>query len=364
MSKIFTSIGLMSGTSLDGIDVALIKTDGEKLVERGPSATFPYDQTQQNILRQALIEAKEITERSQRPRRLASTETSLTVWHVEAVHKFLDQNRLTPSNIDLIGFHGQTVIHKPEEHLTVQMGDGARLAKELGIDVIYDLRAADMAADGQGAPLVPAYHRALAPETPIAFVNIGGVANVTQIESDGNLAAFDTGPGNALINDWVKHHGGGNFDNGGNIAAKGRISVGHLKAALASEYFSKRPPKSLDRNDFAHLDFSELNLEDGAATFTAFTAHSIARAAHWFHEPVKKWVICGGGRHNATLMNMLREILPNVKSAEEENLNGDSMEAEAWAYLAVRSLRKLPITFPGTTGVKVEMTGGILAKAT
>lgn len=363
MSKILTSIGLMSGTSLDGIDVALIKTDGEKQVERGPSATFDYDQNQQDILRQALIEASHLTQRDQRPGNLHPVENSLTEWHAQAIHKFLDQNHLKPSNIDVIGFHGQTVIHKPDQRLTVQLGDGPALAKATGIDVVYDMRAADVAAGGQGAPLVPAYHRALAKETPIAFVNIGGVGNVTHIAPDGSLTAFDTGPGNALINDWMKQHTGSNFDLGGATAAKGRISDGHLETALANEYFSRRPPKSLDRNSFARLNFSELSTEDGAATLTAFTAHSVARAANWFHEPVKKWVICGGGRHNATLMQMLREILSTVKNAEDEELNGDSMEAEAWAYLAVRSLRGLPITFPGTTGVKTELTGGVLAKA-
>jgi anhydro-N-acetylmuramic acid kinase len=362
MSKIFTSIGLMSGTSLDGIDIALIKTDGENIVERGASATFDYDHEQQSILRQALVEALEITERDQRPGALAEAEVALTYWHIDAVHKFVDENGLNHSNIDVIGFHGQTVIHKPDQHLTVQLGDGNALANATKIQVVYDMRAADLAAGGQGAPLIPAYHRSLVRSSPPCFVNIGGVGNVTQIAPDGYLNAFDTGPGNALINDWMKKHGGVEFDDSGKTAARGKISVPHLKAALSSEYFSKRPPKSLDRNSFAHLDFSDLNLEDGAATLTAFTAHSIARAAHWFHEQPEAWIICGGGRHNETLMHMLREILPNVQSAEEQGLNGDSMEAEAWAYLAVRSLRGLPITFPGTTGVKHEMTGGVLAK--
>jgi anhydro-N-acetylmuramic acid kinase len=362
MSKIFTSIGLMSGTSLDGIDVAMIKTDGENLVERGPSATYGYDQGQQTTLRQALAEAVAITGRNDRPGKLLVIERQLTKWHVDAVQKFLDENSLGYSNIDVIGFHGQTVIHKPEQHLTVQLGDGQSLANVTKIQVVYDMRAADVESGGQGAPLVPVYHRALAKKTPIAFVNIGGVGNVTHIAPDGYLTAFDTGPGNALINDWMKKHGGVEFDDSGKTAARGRISVPHLKAALNSEYFTKRPPKSLDRNGFAHLDFSGLNLEDGAATLTAFTAHSIARSANWFHELPKEWIICGGGRHNGTLMQMLREILPNVKSAEDQHLNGDSMEAEAWAYLAVRSLRGLPITFPSTTGVKHEMTGGVLAK--
>jgi anhydro-N-acetylmuramic acid kinase len=362
MSKIFTSLGLMSGTSLDGIDVALLKTDGEGVVGRGPSATFNYDESQQMLLRQALDEAKQIQHRHERPGSLAEIEQKLTRWHTEAVQQFLQKNNLTSSNIDIIGFHGQTVIHRPEVFLTVQLGDGAALAKKTGIDVVYDMRAADVAAGGQGAPLVPAYHRALAVEKPVAFVNIGGVANVTHIAADGYLTAFDTGPGNALINDWMKQHRGLAFDDKGQTAARGKISISHLKAALDSPYFAKRPPKSLDRNSFAHLDFSDVSVEDGAATLTAFTAHAIARAANWFHEPAKSWVICGGGRHNATLMAMLCEILPMVQSAEDLGMNGDSMEAEAWAYLAVRSLKGLPLTFPGTTGVKTELTGGVACK--
>ncbi|MDE2446776.1 MAG: anhydro-N-acetylmuramic acid kinase, partial [Alphaproteobacteria bacterium] len=241
--------------------------------------------------------------------------------------------------------------------------DGAALSKATEIDVVYDMRAADVAAGGQGAPLVPVYHQALAQESPVAFVNIGGVANVTHIDEDGTLTAFDTGPGNALVNDWMKHHTGQSYDASGQMAAQGRISIGHLKAAISSPYFDQRPPKSLDRNSFAHLDFSGLNVEDGAATLTAFTAHAIARAAKWFHTPAKAWIICGGGRHNAALMAMLREILPSVKSAEDIGLNGDSMEAEAWAYLAVRSLKGLPLTFPGTTGVQQALTGGVLCRS-
>ncbi len=352
----------MSGTSLDGIDVALIKTDGENFVERGPSATYPYDQEQQAILRQALVDSTGITERKQRPSNLDEVEALSTKLHVEAVQRFLDENELTYSNIEVIGFHGQTVLHRPDKRLTVQLGDGQSLSNATKIPVVYDMRSDDVAAGGQGAPLVPVYHRALASVTPVAFVNIGGVGNVTHVSADGYLSAFDTGPGNALINDWMKKNTSSNFDDSGKIAGRGNISVPHLKAALASDYFTKRPPKSLDRNSFIDLDFNGLNLEDGAATLTAFTAHSIARSANWFHEPPNLWIICGGGRHNLTLMQMLREILPNVQSAEKHGLNGDSLEAEAWAYLAVRSLRGLPITFPGTTGVKHEMTGGVLVK--
>ncbi len=360
MSKTFTSLGLMSGTSLDGIDVALIKTDGENLVERGPSATFQYDEKQQSLLKQALADAGSITIRTQRPGYMSAVEKSLTEWHVNAVQNFLHKCALSPSNIDSIGFHGQTVIHRPEQHLTVQLGDGVSLAKALGVPVVYDMRAADVAAGGQGAPLVPIYHRALAKSAPVAFVNIGGVANVTYVGASGELLAFDTGSGNALMNDWVHKHTGASHDEGGKIALRGQISPTHLQSSLEHNFFSQRPPKSLDRNSFAALNFNDFSLEDGAATLTAFTVHSIAKAADWFPTPVNRWIICGGGRHNAAIMQGLKSILQNVESAEQAGFNGDSMEAEAWAYLAVRSQLGLPISFPGTTGVTSPQTGGVL----
>ena len=361
MSKIYTSIGLMSGTSLDGIDLALLRTDGEDVVESGPSSTLTYGGEQQSQLRQALIDARELVERDQRPGTLEFIEKLLTNWHAEAVKHFLQQHNLTNSNIDVIGFHGQTVLHRPERRLTVQLGDGQKLAKTLNIPVVYDMRAADVSAGGQGAPLVPVYHRALAKNPPVAFVNIGGVANVTYVGVHGELLAFDTGPGNALINDWVQKHTGKPYDDNGKIGSAGTVSQSHLQAAMATPYFNQRPPKSLDRNSFSHLNFEGLSVEDGAATLTAFTAKSIAAGAQWFPTPVKQWVICGGGRHNAALMKALRKELQNCVPAETLNLNGDSMEAEAWAYLAVRSLRGLPISYPGTTGVQTEMTGGITA---
>ncbi len=350
----------MSGTSLDGIDVALIRTDGEGFVERGPSMTYPYSAERQLLLQQALRDALSITNRKQRPGILAHVEEELAQWHIGALEKFFETTDFDNSMIDVIGFHGQTVLHRPEQKLTVQLGNGQIIADRFLIPTVYDMRASDVAAGGQGAPLVPVYHRALATEPPVAFVNVGGVANVTYVGKSGELLAFDTGPGNALINDWVQKHTGQTFDEGGKLASAGTVSDRHLREALASPFFELRPPKSLDRNSFAHLNLDGLSLEVGAATLTAFTAKSIAAAAKWFAKPVKQWVICGGGRHNIALMSALRIELPNVVVAEDLHLNGDSMEAEAWAYLAVRSLRGLPISFPTTTGVASPQTGGIL----
>ena len=352
----------MSGTSLDGIDVAHLETDGEAVVSRGPSQTYAYDSAQQALLRQALQDALTITARTQRPGALEEAEAKLTQWHATAVETFLQQHGLSGSNVDVIGFHGQTVLHRPEVHLTVQLGDGAALARMTGIPVVYDMRAADVAAGGQGAPLVPIYHAALAPMRPCAFVNIGGVGNVTFIDDDGTLLAFDTGPGNALLNDWMMKHQGLAFDNDGKACMSGKVSSPHLEAALTHEYFKQKPPKSLDRNSFASLNLNNLKFEDGAATLAAFTAQGIATAATWFPETPKQWIICGGGRHNAAIMQGLATLLPNVVAAEALGLNGDGIEAEAWAYLAVRSLKALPLTFPGTTGVATPTTGGVLVR--
>lgn len=355
----------MSGTSLDGIDVALLRTDGEDMVERGPAATCPYRPDQQALLRDALSEAKSLEARDARPGILAEAERALTEWHAEAVGRFLGANGLTPAEIDVIGFHGQTVIHRPERRLTVQLGLGPTLARRTGIPVVHDMRAADVAAGGQGAPLVPVYHRALATavsERPVAFVNIGGVANMTWIGRNGDLVAFDTGPGNALLNDWCERWTGVPYDIDGRLGARGNSNRNVIGQLLKNNFFATSAPKSLDRNSFDATLVNGLSPADGAATLTRFSAEAIAASVRLVPEPPRLFIICGGGRLNPTLMRNLRECLQaTVISAEEVAMNGDSMEAEAWAYLAVRSLRGLAISFPGTTGVAAPLPGGILA---
>lgn len=363
MSKLMKAIGLMSGTSLDGIDVALIETDGEDHVVRGPARTFPYDDTMRRMLINALADARDLRSRDERPGSLAEAERALTEQHAVAVAQFLKDTGVERSSIEVIGFHGQTVLHKPERGLTVQLGLGDLLANFTRRPVVYDLRAADVEAGGEGAPLVPAYHRALAaklPQRPIAVVNVGGVANLTWIGRDRTLIAFDTGPGNALINDWMLKKAGAFLDSAGATAAQGTVDEEILRTLLSHDYFAEMPPKSLDRNTFPTDVADGLSIEDGAATLTAFTARSIAKARE--HLPVEPelWVIAGGGRRNRTIMRMIAEqVLHAVVPAEAVGLDGDSMEAEAWAYLAVRSIRGLPITFPGTTGVSEPMSGGL-----
>jgi anhydro-N-acetylmuramic acid kinase len=368
--KLVRALGLMSGTSLDGIDVALIETDGDRRIRRGHSATYPYSDAFRAQLKAAIAEASALSRRDERPGRLRLLEQYLTELHAEAIAHYLHDHQVPPESVDVIGFHGQTVLHRPEKRLTVQLGDGAALAKAAGIDVVYDLRAADVAAGGQGAPLVPTYHLALVGKLPgpIAVINIGGVANMTWVPDDTDTGrspiAFDTGPGNALIDDWMQMRASQPFDALGATAASGKVDEAALATLLTHDYFAAPPPKSLDRNAFALAPVTSLSLEDGAATLAAFTAATIANARFLVPEPPRTWVITGGGRRNKTLMSMLAGRVENaVVPAEALNLDGDAMEAEAWAYLAVRSLKGLPITYPGTTGVPAPLTGGVLARA-
>jgi anhydro-N-acetylmuramic acid kinase len=365
MGKTMRAIGTMSGTSMDGIDVALIETDGEEAIARGPGRTFVYDAPFKSALVRAIEAARGLSDRAERPGCLVGVERELTDRHAAAVQEFLRQIGVEPGGIDVVGFHGQTVLHRPERRLTVQLGDGPVLARRTGLTVVYDLRAADCAAGGQGAPLAPVYHRALAakvPERPIVVLNIGGVANVTWIGRGGELTAFDTGPGNAMIDDWMARHAGRSLDTDGRTAAGGRVDEAALTALLTHAHFGRPAPKSLDRNAFSAAPVARLSVADGAATLTAFTAAGIARAREHFPEQPKLWVVSGGGRRNKTLMAMIAErVEAAVAPAEAVGMDGDAAEAEAWAYLAVRSLKGLPITFPGTTGVPQPLTGGVLA---
>ncbi len=284
----------------------------------------------------------------------------LTKIHAEIIDKLLEKSRLTSCDIDIIGFHGHTILHRPEIRQTWQIGDGALLAALAGIDVVDDFRSADVAAGGQGAPLAPLYHAALAAPLPkpLAVLNIGGVANVTWL-GDGGMLAFDTGPGNALIDDWVRRCGQGEMDQGGRLARAGRIDNSALAELLANSYFAQRPPKSLDRDDFTLPEAPGWSTEDGAATLTAFTARSVAKAQEYLPQAPGQWLVCGGGRHNPVLMQALGDVLSApVVPVEAVDWRGDFLEAEAFAYLALRHLDGLPLSLPTTTGVPAPMTGG------
>jgi anhydro-N-acetylmuramic acid kinase len=360
------AIGLMSGTSLDAVDVALIESDGHVVLRRGPASTRPYSAEERHVLRQALQEAIGLQDRNARPGILQSAEGLITIAHAEAVEAFLKQHGIDPKSIDVIGFHGQTVLHRPEQTLTVQIGDGQSLADRLGIKVVHDLRADDVAAGGQGAPLVPVYHKALAEAAglkgPLAILNIGGVANVTLISSDGALRAFDTGPGNALVDDFVLKRTGKAYDDDGQLAAAGKPDEALLAWVMSHPFFVARPPKSLDRNWFAEGIAAHLSVEDGAATLTEFTVRAILRALDFQAEKPASWIVAGGGAKNSTMLKRLQQASGAVVTkADDLGWSADSMEAEAFAFLAIRSVLGLPITFPSTTGIREPLTGGRLA---
>ena len=354
-AKPLTALGLMSGTSMDGVDAAIIVTDGERIERLGPCLTTAYPPEMRARIRGVLGGVGDVK----------GVAEEITRAHAGAVHELLRREGLSPGEIDVIGFHGHTVLHRPEERRTWQIGDGALLAQLTRIDVVDDFRSADVAAGGQGAPLVPVYHLALARslERPLAVLNIGGVANVTWIGADDALVAFDTGPGNALIDDWMARHTGEPVDLGGATAARGQVHERALYGMLESRFFDRPAPKSLDRDDFSADAVQDLSVADGAATLTAFTAKAAALARDHFPAPARRWLVTGGGRHNATLMRMLAEALRvPVEPVEAAGWRGDSLEAEAFAFLAVRSLRGLPLSLPTTTGAPRPITGGRLRR--
>ncbi|HEY1982116.1 MAG TPA: anhydro-N-acetylmuramic acid kinase [Xanthobacteraceae bacterium] len=363
-----TTLGLMSGTSLDGVDLAMIETDGRTVRKFGPSGYRPYSEREKSLLRQALAEAVHLPQRDARPGILREAEEAVTVAHAEAVAAFIAQNRITPEDIDIVGFHGQTVLHRPEKKMTVQIGDAAALAKAIHIPVMHDFRAADVEAGGQGAPFVPVYHRALTQslerEGPIVVVNIGGVANITYIDGADTLIACDTGPGNALLDDFMFRIMHAPFDCEGRFAAQGRADDAWIKRALELPFFAAPPPKSLDRNDFAALRLGDMPPADGAATLTAFTAASIARIGLLLPKMPKSWIVCGGGARNLTMIRNLRERLEpaTVDVAETLGWASDAIEAQAFGFLAARGLKGLPLSYPATTGVPMPMTGGVIAR--
>ncbi len=365
---VMTAIGLMSGTSLDGIDIALVETDGETVRRFGPTAYYAYEESEQACLRNALKAAVTLEDRNSRPKELAEAEAVVTQSHRRAVLDFLSGHGLVAQDIDVIGFHGQTVLHRPERGLTVQIGDGDTLARSLSIPVVHDFRARDVEAGGQGAPLVPVFHRALVEmsriERPVAIANIGGVSNVTFIGGDGQVSSFDTGPGNALLDDWMRKQTGSPFDSNGETASRGKADEVLLEKLLSHPFFRQPPPKSLDRNWIEHGVVDHLSIEDGAATLTAFTARSIGKSLDHAGFKPNHWIIAGGGARNTEMKRLLADYSGiEVLTADDVGWSSSFLEAQAFAFLAVRSLRGLPLTYPSTTGVSGPMTGGVLAPA-
>jgi anhydro-N-acetylmuramic acid kinase len=357
------AIGLMSGTSMDGIDAAIVQTDGRAVVRVGAALSLPYPAAFRQKLRRLVMEGGA-------DRKMASViGRELTLAHAEAVEQLLAGAGLAAHAVDVVGFHGHTVLHNPAERSTWQIGEPGLLADRLGVTVIGNFRQADVAAGGQGAPLVPLYHaaRAAALEWPLAILNIGGVANVTWLEADqgqwtqagGGIRAFDCGPGNALIDDFVLARVGRPYDAAGALGLSGTVDTAALARLLDHPYFDLPPPKSLDRNAFDVSAVSGLSTADGAATLAAFTVQAAARAIEKIGKP-RRLLVCGGGRLNRALMGGLATAMPEVAVAPVESVGwrGDALEAEAFGYLAVRSLDGLPLSLPSTTGVPRPTPGG------
>ena len=350
------ALGLMSGTSLDGVDVAVIDTDGERIEGFGPAATYPHAESTRELVR-AVFGA------TARSPATDAAEAAVTAAHVEAVRRFAREEGLDLASIEVVGFHGQTITHRPQEAFTWQIGDGAALARALGRPVVADLRSADVAAGGQGAPLVPVFHQALARglDLPVAVVNIGGVANVTWIGKDGNLVAFDTGPGNAPIDDAVRKFTNQSMDLDGILAGRGEVHPGTVTAFLGSSYFLIFPPKSLDRNDFIFNLPTSLHVEDRVSTLSYCTCLGLALAQAHFPVPARTWIVCGGGSRNETMMRWLEQLVDGrVTTGADYGWNVDALEAQAFGFLAVRHLKGLPNSFPSTTGASRPVVGGVL----
>ncbi|MBI1384952.1 MAG: anhydro-N-acetylmuramic acid kinase [Rhizobiales bacterium] len=392
MGELLKAAGLMCGTSMDAVDVAVIETDGEAVVRRMPelAASIPLDEPARALIRRAMAEVAGAE--GPQVRTLTVVEEAaraVTRAHWVAESALLAASATPPQShecglarlgIEVVGFHGQTILHRPDRGFTLQIGDGAMLADLIGVPVIDDFRSNDMANGGQGAPLVPVYHRALTAsaglEAPVAILNIGGVANVTWIGPGDELIAFDTGPGNALIDDHMRRVAGEPCDRDGQAAARGQLARGQLAALMSHPYFASPAPKSLDRQAFHGWVEQVLEtrgraggadrahaLEDDAALLTAFTVEAVAAARDHFPTAPARWLVCGGGASNPTLMRWLADRLAvPVEPVERLGWSGEHMEAEAFAYLAVRSLRGLPLSFPGTTGVAAPTSGGRLSR--
>jgi len=351
-------IGLMSGTSLDGVDAAWLETDGERIGEMGPRLTLPYDARLRSDLRRLLDHAPRLAADD---RRVKTAAVRLTEYHVRAV-------AAVGRPADLIGFHGQTILHQParvqpDRGRTWQIGDATLLAWRTGIRVAWDFRSADVAAGGEGAPLAPVFHAALAGalRRPVAVLNIGGVANVTWIGPDGSLLACDTGPGNGPLDDWVTRHTGAAFDVDGALARDGVVDLVVLGRLLDDPYFARPAPKSLDRLDFARTlaacGIEALSPADGAATLVAFTAAAVAVTK--LPDPPHRWLVGGGGRHNPAIMRALHDALgAPVDPVEAVGWDGDALEAQCFGFLAARVVAGLPLSFPGTTGAPRPLRGG------
>lgn len=364
-------LGFMTGTSLDAVDMAVLETDGVAIQAFGPADERKLTDALRDVLIETTRQALALERGAPEPAIFRHAAEMVAEEHFAAAEAFLHANDLSWPDLDLIGMHGQTVLHeRPRNGVpgrTVQLGDAAALARLTGRPVAFDFRSADVAAGGEGAPIAPAYHLARARASgltpPLAVLNLGGVANITFWGDEDRFAAFDTGPGNGMLDLLMQARRAGRYDAGGKYASVGRVDEGVLRTLLAHPYFDVPPPKSLDRFDFPLEPLEPLQLEDAAATLVAFAAEAVKRGLA--HVPVApaEVIVTGGGRHNPELMKALAERLPMpVRPAEDHGWRGDAIEAEAIAFLAARCQRGLPVTWPSTTGVKSPLAGGRIVR--
>lgn len=348
--RLTEALGLMSGTSADGVDAALLRTDGESRIEFSGGLTLPFDSELRNRLLEASQHDVPIVE-------VLRLERDVTLHHAEAVKKLIKDGSHAPT---VIGFHGHTIRHIPAESLTLQIGNPWLLAEETGLPVVWDFRRHDIAKGGQGAPLVSMFHRALfaSHPRPLAVLNLGGVANLTWLGEDDQIIAGDTGPGCGLLDEWAQEMAGVSHDHDGKLALKGSVDQAAVDAALSESFFSKQLPKSADRFDFDHIDVSMMSVEDGAATLCAITAQAVFKAVDFLPTPPHTLWVTGGGVHHPVIMKMLSDRFAEVRTVEERSLSPDTLEAECFAWLAVRHKRGLTLTIPETTGCTEAVTGG------
>lgn len=366
------AVGLMTGTVLDGnIDVALLKTDGETIEEFGAYTLSPYPEGLLPLLERTLAAARGWNFAPEDPAIFAEAEEALTRAQSAAVRALVESQGLSMEDIGAVGFHGQTVLHRApvpgKIGATRQLGDGHLMQSLLGCPVVWDFRSADVAAGGQGAPLSAGYHQALLRRAgstgDAAVLNLGGVGNVSWWDGADRLIAFDTGPANAPINDWIKKHGAGEMDRDGKLAFAGQVDEPRLAKLLEHPWLFAAPPKSLDRFDFGMAMADGLSLEDGAATLTAFSAGAVGRALDLLPRRPTRLIVCGGGRRNPALMaELAKRAGVEVVPGEAMGWEGDAVEAQCFALLAVRALRGLPYSYPDTTGVPAPMSGGKIAR--
>ena len=380
MGKIYTAMGLMSGTSLDGVDVSIIESDGNKEFSSILDRYFKYDK---ELVQKILILREKITDTEQLNKYLyeiKDLEREITLFHAEAIKETLG---MTKSSVDLIGFHGQTIFHDPEKKITKQLGDGNLLSQLTKKNVVYNFRQNDLENGGQGAPLTPIFHNVLANKInkkfnlgfPLNFLNIGGISNITSTVDWQNLEnklnginAYDIGPGNCLIDEWIRKNSKKKYDKDGLIAKSGTIDELVLNQALENFEENSNYKKSLDVKDFDIFFAKGLSLENGAATITNFSARLISNGMKYSHEMVKptmnNWLVCGGGRKNKYLLESIKNTFEkaNIQPIDEYEIDGDFVESQAFGYLAIRSFLKLPISFPSTTGCKEPSNGGVLVK--